>query len=74
MFSFFSREEKQYIQLPKNIEAAKNLGKVLQKYKERHYAVVLGGYFITYILYPCWLAVGYSQIKILFLLSQLSMR
>lgn len=50
LFSF--RDEKQFITVPRNIEDAKNLGKVLHKYKDKHYFQVLGGYFITYILYP----------------------
>ena len=52
MFQFYFRAEKQYITLPKNIEDAKNLGKVLSRYKDKYYSLVLGGYFITYILYP----------------------
>ena len=48
----FCRSEKQYITLPKNIEDAKNLGKVLSRYKDLYYYQVFSGYFITYILYP----------------------
>jgi hypothetical protein len=47
-----SRDEKQHFKLPKNIDDAKNLGKVLSRYKDSYYNQVLGGYFITYILYP----------------------
>ncbi len=49
---FFVRSEKQHITLPRNIEDAKNLGRVLSRYKDKYYLQVLGGYFITYILYP----------------------
>lgn len=48
----FFRDEQQYIKLPRDIEDAKNLGKVLSRYKEKYYYQVLGGYFIVYILYP----------------------
>ena len=51
---FHFRSEKQHITLPKNIEDAKNLGRVLSRYKDMYYFQVLGGYFITYILYPLW--------------------
>lgn len=49
---FLFREEKQHIKLPRNIEDAKSLGKVLSHYTDSYYNQVLGGYFITYILYP----------------------
>ena len=53
LFLFFCfRSEKQFIGLPKNIEDAKNLGKVLSRYKDTNYVKVLIGYFTTYILYP----------------------
>ena len=48
----FCRSEKQFIGLPKNIDDAKSLGKVLSRYKDTNYAQVLIGYFTTYILYP----------------------
>lgn len=49
---FFFREEKQHIKLPRDIDDAKRLGRVLSRYKDKYYVQVLGGYFITYILYP----------------------
>lgn len=49
---FLYREEMEYIKIPRNIEDAKNLGKVLSRYKEDHYFEVLGAYFSVYILYP----------------------
>lgn len=48
----FFREEKQHIKLPRDIEDAKNLGKVLSRYTDKYYMQVLSGYFVTYILYP----------------------
>jgi len=40
------------MKLPINIEDAKNLGKLLGRYKDLYYFQVLAGLFITYILYP----------------------
>ncbi|XP_025087834.1 transmembrane protein 41B-like isoform X2 [Pomacea canaliculata] len=41
--------EYQYIKVPRDIEDAKNLGRVLYRYKDKYFYQVLGGYFITYI-------------------------
>lgn len=46
------REEKQYIKIPFNIEQAKNLGKVLEHYKDTYYTQVFMSIFVCYILYP----------------------
>ena len=40
------------MKLPFHIEEAKNLGKLLGRYKDLYYFQVLAGLFITYILYP----------------------
>lgn len=48
----FFREERTHIKIPWNIEDAKQLGIVLDRYKEDNYYQVLAGVFITYILYP----------------------
>lgn len=48
----FYRDEYQYMTLPRDIEDAKNLGRVLSHYKERYFVEVLAGVFVTYILYP----------------------
>lgn len=40
------------MKLPFDIEDAKNLGRLLDRYKDRYYFQVLAGLFITYILYP----------------------
>jgi len=49
---FFLREEKQYIKIPFNIEEAKNLGKVLEHYKDTYYTQVIMSISFSYILYP----------------------
>lgn len=48
----FHRDEKQYMKLPLDIEDAKNLGKLLERYKDLYYFQVLTGLLVTYILYP----------------------
>lgn len=40
------------MKLPFHIEDAKNLGRLLERYKERYYIEVFAGLFVTYILYP----------------------
>lgn len=52
MVLFFHRDERQHMKLPFHIEDAKNLGKLLERYKDLYYFQVLAGLFITYILYP----------------------
>lgn len=46
------REEKQYIKIPFTIEQAKNLGNVLEHYKDTYYTQVFMSIFFCYILYP----------------------
>ena len=46
------RDEMVHVKLPSNIEDAKELGKVLNRYKDRYFTEVLGAVFIVYILYP----------------------
>ena len=48
----FCREEVKKVKIPKNMDDAKELGKVLYKYKDSNYYEVMGAFFITYILYP----------------------
>ena len=52
MVIFMCRDEKQHIKLPRDIDDAKNLGKVLYRYKDKYYFEVLTGVFVSYILYP----------------------
>ncbi len=40
------------MKLPRNINDAKLLGKVLSKYTDTYYVQVLGACIVTYILYP----------------------
>lgn len=46
------RHEKQHMKLPFNLEDAKQLGLVLDRYKDRYFFEVLFGVFLVYILYP----------------------
>ncbi|XP_064600596.1 transmembrane protein 41B-like isoform X3 [Liolophura sinensis] len=58
-------EEKEHIKLPRNIDDAKNLGKVLSRYKEDHYYEVLGFYFITYVFLQSFAIPGSIFLSIL---------
>jgi hypothetical protein len=49
---FFFREERVNMKVPRDMDDAKALGKVLSKYKDTFYVQVLVAYFATYILYP----------------------
>ncbi|CAG2067759.1 unnamed protein product, partial [Timema podura] len=51
-FPELEEHEKQHIKLPWDIEDAKQLGRVLDKYKERYFFEVLTAIVVTYILYP----------------------
>lgn len=51
-FVFNFRNEKAHIKLPLDIEDAKNLGRVLDRYKDKYFIEVLALVFVTYILYP----------------------
>uniref|UniRef100_A0A8R1HWI8 VTT domain-containing protein n=1 Tax=Caenorhabditis japonica TaxID=281687 RepID=A0A8R1HWI8_CAEJA len=48
-FPEVSAEEKTHLKYPRNLEDAKQLGRVLSKYKENNYAVVLCGVIVVYI-------------------------
>jgi len=48
-FPNVTKEEAQYIKLPRNIEDAKNLGRLLKNYSGKYYYPVLFGYFVIYI-------------------------
>ncbi|RUS79997.1 hypothetical protein EGW08_012231 [Elysia chlorotica] len=41
--------EKQYVKVPRDIEDAKNLGRLLSRYKDKYYIEVLMGYLVVYI-------------------------
>ena len=48
--NFNFRSEKQYLKIPFDIEDAKLLGRVLDRYKELYYFEVMGGLTLVYIL------------------------
>lgn len=57
--------EKQFIKLPYDIEDAKNLGRVLSKYKDRYYFEVLAAIFIVYIFLQTFAIPGSISLSIL---------
>ena len=52
LFFTFFREVKSRIKLPRDLEDAKDLGRVLSSYKDDYFTQVLLGFVVTYILYP----------------------
>ena len=40
------------MKLPTDIGDAKNIGRVLSRYKDKYFLAVLAGVFVVYILYP----------------------
>ncbi|XP_060033183.1 transmembrane protein 41B isoform X2 [Erinaceus europaeus] len=51
-FPQLNEEERMNMKVPRDMDDAKALGKVLSKYKDTFYVQVLVAYFATYILYP----------------------
>ncbi|CAG0913540.1 unnamed protein product [Notodromas monacha] len=49
MFPELEEQEKPHMKLPRDIEDAKNLGRVLSRYNEKYFGSVLSGVFVTYI-------------------------
>ena len=47
-----SREDFSRLKLPRTIEDAKDVGRLLSKYKDTHYFTVLAAVVSTYVLYP----------------------
>lgn len=64
-FPDLEENEAQYMKLPMDIEDAKNLGKVLARYKERYYFTVLFAYFLTYIFLQSFAIPGSIFLSIL---------
>ncbi|KAL1505578.1 hypothetical protein ABEB36_005112 [Hypothenemus hampei] len=64
-FPKVTEEEKQYIKIPWNIEDAKNLGIVLNRYKGDHYYHVMGGLFLFYIFLQTFAIPGSIFLSIL---------
>ena len=46
-----------HLRFPRSIDSAKELGRLLSKYKDTHYFTVLGSVITTYVLYPTVLTV-----------------
>ncbi|KAG1669218.1 Transmembrane protein 41B [Nymphon striatum] len=57
--------EKHHIKLPNNMEEAKNLGRVLSRYKNKYFYEVLGGYFASYIFLQTFAIPGSIFLSIL---------
>ncbi|XP_035206455.1 transmembrane protein 41B-like [Stegodyphus dumicola] len=64
-FPELEEDELQYIKLPTDIDDAKNLGKVLARYKERYYYTVLFAFFLTYIFLQSFAIPGSIFLSIL---------
>ncbi|XP_053385015.1 transmembrane protein 41B-like isoform X2 [Mercenaria mercenaria] len=64
-FPKLAEEEKQHIKLPRDIEDAKNLGKILSRYTDKYYFQVLSGYFVTYIFLQSFAIPGSIFLSIL---------
>ncbi|XP_011708099.1 PREDICTED: transmembrane protein 41 homolog isoform X1 [Wasmannia auropunctata] len=64
-FPELDEDEKQYMTLPLHIEDAKNLGKLLERYKDLYYFQVLAGLFITYIFLQTFAIPGSIFLSIL---------
>jgi len=57
--------EKQYIRLPRRIEDAKHLGRILSAYKDQYYCAVVGGIIITYVFLQSFAIPGSIFLSIL---------
>lgn len=51
-FVFYCRSEKQHLKIPRDIQDAKMLAKVLDRYKDMYYFEVMFGVVVAYVLYP----------------------
>lgn len=50
MFPQLDEAEKEHVRFPFNIEDAKNLAKVLDRYKDLYYIEVMAGIILAYVL------------------------
>ncbi|XP_011170769.1 transmembrane protein 41 homolog isoform X2 [Solenopsis invicta] len=64
-FPELEEDERQHMKLPRHIEDAKNLGKLLERYKNLYYFQVLAGLFITYIFLQTFAIPGSIFLSIL---------
>ena len=61
----FSPEESIHVKLPKNFDDARNLGKVLENYKDTHYKSVLLCYFTSYLFLVSFSIPGSTFLSVL---------
>lgn len=61
----FKPEESKHIKLPKNFEDARNLGRVLENYKDSHYKSVLLCYFTSYLFLVSFSIPGSTFLSVL---------
>ncbi|KAK2715116.1 transmembrane protein 41B-like isoform X2 [Artemia franciscana] len=64
-FPELEESEQRYVKLPRDIDDAKNLGKVLSNYKEKYNYQVLGAVFVTYIFLQSFAIPGSIFLSIL---------
>ncbi|XP_045106700.1 transmembrane protein 41B-like [Portunus trituberculatus] len=64
-FPHLEEDEYQHMKLPRDIEDAKSLGRVLSHYKERYFSEVLAGVFVTYIFLQTFAVPGSIFLSIL---------
>ncbi|CAL1684714.1 unnamed protein product [Lasius platythorax] len=64
-FPELEKDEKQYMKLPFHIEDAKNLGRLLERYKDLYYFQVLAGLFVAYIFLQTFAIPGSIFLSIL---------
>lgn len=66
-FSFpkLEENERQYIKLPRDMEDARNLGKVLNRYKEKYFLQVLLAVIVTYIFLQTFAIPGSISLSVL---------
>jgi uncharacterized membrane protein YdjX (TVP38/TMEM64 family) len=64
-FPQLEEDEKQFVKVPKNIDDAKQLGKVLSKYKDQYYLQVLVAYFTAYVFLQSFAIPGSIFLSIL---------
>jgi len=61
----FTKDEAQHVKLPKNFDDARNLGQVLENYKDTHYKSVLLCYFTSYLFLVSFSIPGSTFLSVL---------
>jgi len=64
-FPHLEESERQYVKIPYDIEDAKSLGRVLDRYKEKYFFEVLLAVFVTYIFLQTFAIPGSISLSIL---------